>query len=283
MKKIVRFLVNLLRKIVRAIIYPFRKPLFWLLLVALAGVYFYPVIKYKIGYTEVVDWYKSKIYKVKEEKTLPAFKKGTDQLVYIENAPEVVNVGRRGFGQPKGAATVKGVDVLKQQSEDVVAFEQNEEKVDETAVKEPLKENVFEQSQVQKKQPKYAQKQKKSSLLEEESEPKKLEVTIGEYSGLDYLKEPLTVEGEAKVVNVNEITVGDTYVFLYGIYANPRTETGVKGAVFLRSILKDEKVKCNILAHVVGDGTATAECFVGEESVNQMLVDEGFSKKVPAK
>lgn len=283
MKKIVRFLINLLRKIVRAIIYPFRKPLFWLLLVVLVGVYFFPVIKYKINYTEVVDWYKSKIYKVKEEKTAPAVKKGTDQLVYVETLPEVVNVGRRSFGQSKGTATVKGVDVLKQQSEDVVAFEQNEKKVVEAETEKQQKEESFEQNQEQQKQPWFAQKQKKMPLPEEEKEPRKLEVTTGEYSGLDYLKEPEIVVGEAKVVNVNEITVDGIYVFLYGIYANPRTETGVKGAVFLRSVLKDEKVKCNILAHVAGDGTATAECFVGKESVNQMLVDEGFSKKVPAK
>ncbi|MBO7556666.1 MAG: hypothetical protein J6T72_04650 [Alphaproteobacteria bacterium] len=279
MKKIVRFLVNLLRKIVRAIIYPFRKLLFWLLLIVLAGVYFFPVIKYKIAYTDVVDWYKGKIYKIQEEKAKPTVKKGTDQLVYMETVPEVVTVGRRSFGQPKGAAVVRGVDVLKQQSEDVVAFDAEEER----AVGGPdgvqKTEDKFEQKNVSG----FAPIQDKKSFVKEKKEPKKLSISAGEYSGLDYLKEPVTVEGAAKVVNVNEVVVGDTYVFLYGIYANPRTENGVKGAVFLRSVLKNERVKCEILAHVVGDGTATAECFVGQESINQMLVDEGFSKKVPVK
>ena len=43
--------------------------------------------------------------------------------------------------------------------------------------------------------------------------------------------------------------LGGTYVFLYGVYSNPRSARGVKAAVFLRDALKGETVKCRILAY----------------------------------
>ena len=140
----------------------------------------------------------------------------------------------------------------------------------EAKVKEQLHKQVTEEKEIQKKEtPK--------------KETKKLVVNKGEYSGLNYLEEPVVVEGEAFVVNANEIMVDDTYMFLYGIYSNPRTEMGVKGAVFLRTALKGERVRCKILARVIEDGTATADCFVGEDNINQIMVDKGFSKRVSTK
>ena len=117
----------------------------------------------------------------------------------------------------------------------------------------------------------------------QKKETEKFVVNKGEYSGLNYLEEPVVVEGEAFVVNANEIMVDDTYMFLYGIYSNPRTEMGVKGALFLRTALKGARVRCKILARVIGDGTATADCFVGEDNINQIMVDKGFSKRVSTK
>ena len=268
--------INYLRKVVRCIVYPFRKHLFWVLLVLFVGAYFFPVLKYKVAYSDVFSWYKNKFYQVKEDTSIPVVKKGTDQLVYREFAPEVAMVGRRGFAQSKGAE-VKGFDVLSQQSEDVVDVDAVMEEDEEENVQVGETESTVAPRQ------NFVQKKEQETTQDKEKKVKKLDITEGEYSGLDYLAEHQIVEGGAFVVNVNEIVVKDTYVFLYGIYSNPRTETGVKGAVFLRSILKDEKVRCEILAHVIGDGTATAECFVGDESINQMLIDEGYSKKVSAK
>ena len=113
-----------------------------------------------------------------------------------------------------------------------------------------------------------------------ESKPvivKKVSETEGDV--LRYLDEPEEISGEAKVYNANEMEVGGTYVFLYGVYSNPRSARGVKAAVFLRDALKGETVKCLILAYTA-DNVATGECFAGDVSINKILVDRGFSDRV---
>ena len=104
-------------------------------------------------------------------------------------------------------------------------------------------------------------------------------VSEAEGDVLRYLDEPEEISGEARVYNANEMEVGGTYVFLYGVYSNPRSARGVKAAVFLRDALKGETVKCRILAYTA-DNVATGECFAGGISINKILVDRGFSDRV---
>lgn len=98
-------------------------------------------------------------------------------------------------------------------------------------------------------------------------------------SGALYTALPEEISGEVRVYNANEMEVGGTYVFLYGVYSNPRSARGVKAAVFLRDALKGETVKCRILAYTA-DNVATGECFAGGISINKILVDRGFSDRV---
>ena len=104
-------------------------------------------------------------------------------------------------------------------------------------------------------------------------------VSEAEGDVLRYLDEPEEISGEARVYNANEMEVGGTYVFLYGVYSNPRSARGVKAAVFLRDALKGETVKCRILAYTA-DNVATGECFAGGISINKILVARGFSDRV---
>ena len=79
--------------------------------------------------------------------------------------------------------------------------------------------------------------------------------------------------------NANELEVDGKYLFLFGIYSSPKTSRGVKAAVFLRDILEDKVISCDVLAYTE-DNIATAECFLEGESLNQMLVEKGFSDNV---
>lgn len=96
---------------------------------------------------------------------------------------------------------------------------------------------------------------------------------------LIYLKEPKPVEGEAEVKNANELVVGGTYIFLYGIYVDPNLARGAAAKKFLVDKLKGKKVRCNIVAYTYQD-VATGLCYVDGENINQLLVDEDYSRNV---
>lgn len=96
---------------------------------------------------------------------------------------------------------------------------------------------------------------------------------------LIYLDEPKEVIGVTKVYNANEIEVDGTYIFLYGIYVNPETELGLEAKKFLENVVKNQVVRCSIVAYTFQD-IATGMCYVGGENINQMLVTHKFSKNV---
>ncbi len=96
---------------------------------------------------------------------------------------------------------------------------------------------------------------------------------------LVYLDEPKEVIGMAKVHNANEVEVDGTYIFLYGIYVNPDTEEGLQTKKFLEETLKNQVVRCSIVAYTLQD-VATGMCYVGGENINQLLVKKSFSKNV---
>ena len=96
---------------------------------------------------------------------------------------------------------------------------------------------------------------------------------------LIYLDVPKEVIGVTKVYNANEIEVDGTYIFLYGIYVNPETELGLEAKKFLENVVKNQVVRCSIVAYTFQD-IATGMCYVGGENINRMLVTHKFSKNV---
>lgn len=268
-------LPGLLRNIFLFLTYPFRH--WWILLLVLlvlAGLYCVPVYWYKVPRNEILGWYRGKIVQLQQIKISVPEKKGTDELVYSDS-PALSAVGRRGFGQVAGGE-IRAVDVLSQEAEDVVeaTIETTEDSVNVTVS------DVVQTEEKPKMNP--------EKIVEKVEQPKQIEkkkfVYIdGEYDGLEYLERSLRVEGTANVINANEIMIDDVYLFLYGIYANPRTEKGVKTKVFLQKVLDGKKVVCNILAYTKSDRTATAECFIDGESINQFLVEKGYSERVATK
>lgn len=104
-------------------------------------------------------------------------------------------------------------------------------------------------------------------------------IAVSQKLPLVYLKNPISVSGKALVQNANEIIVDETYIFLYGIYVDPNLLKGIEAKKYLEQFVKDKVVRCDIVAYTYQD-IATALCYVEDESINQRLVDEDFSRNV---
>lgn len=265
-------------KIVMFITYPFRKPLRCLFFLAALGaiVYFIPVI-YGVKPEKVYDWYVKLVHDVNEQIIIPHTQKekGTDTLVESNYATGQREIRRQMFVKASGRAPQK-VDVLAEEASEVVNIgdirraEDNAENYDEQPIA-PEKTTVEEQSNVVAVQ---------HPVVTEDFDYRR---HYGEFDSLNYLNEPVEVRGTAKIHNANELTVNDTYIFLYGIYSNPLNGRGVKAGVFLKNLVKDEEVLCQILAYTKEGQVATAECYVGETDINNLMVKNGFSDKVTAR
>ena len=270
LKKIGGF-VGFLHRIVMFLTYPFRKPLRFILFLAVIGVISYcvPVYYYKVEPKNIQDWYKGLFISVKEQVVLPQNLKGTDTLVEVSQQPTAQDVRRQMFLKASGNSP-HAVDVLAEKSQDVVdikAIRRAEEDI------ETYKLPVVSETQM-------------VEFVEPEEEVKQefdYNKHYGEYSNLDYLNEPITISGEAIVHNANEMTVDGNYVFLYGIYANPKDGRGVRGKVYLKNFVQSEIVRCDILAYTKGEAVATAECYVGDIDINYLMVEKGFSDRVSAR
>ena len=265
-------------KIVMFITYPFRKPLRCLFFLAALGaiVYFIPVM-YGVKPEKVYDWYVKLVHDVNEQIIVPHTQKekGTDTLVESNYATGQREIRRQMFVKASGRAPQK-VDVLAEEASEVVNIgdirraEDNAENYDEQPIT-PEKTTVEEQSNVVAVQ---------HPVVTEDFDYRR---HYGEFDSLNYLNEPVEVRGTAKIHNANELTVNDTYIFLYGIYSNPLNGRGGKAGVFLKNLVKDEEVLCQILAYTKEGQVATAECYVGETDINNLMVKNGFSDKVTAR
>ncbi len=264
-------LVGFFHRIIMFFTYPFRKPLRFLLFLAVVGAIAYcvPVYYYKIEPGNIQEWYKSLFDTVKEQVALPQNLKGTDTLVEVTQQPTAKDVRRQMFLKASGNSP-QTVDVLAEESQDVVDIK-DIRRAGEDAEAYKLPVAVVTQP-VEIVEP--------EEEVDEEFDYSK---HYGEYSNLDYLNEPVIVSGEAVIHNANEMTVDGNYVFLYGIYANPRDGRGVRGKVFLKNFVQSEIVRCEIVAYTKGEAVATAECYVGDVDINQLMVEKGFADRVSAR
>ena len=271
-------LPGLIHKIVMFFIYPFRRPLRFLLFVlALCVIAYIIPILYGVAPKDVCSWYLDLIKNVRQQVTVVHEKRGTDKLVDNDYQPTPREVRRRMFEAASGQDPQR-VDVLRESAADVVDIKDVQRDVMVEMPEETVAEHKPELIKVYD-EPAVVQEAEKSE------KPREFDYTkhYGEYSNLDYVATPLEISGEAKVYDVNDMSIGDTYVFLYGIYSNPRTEKGVKGKVFLKNFVQDENVICKIVAYTKTDKTATAVCYVGEVEINSLLVERGFSDWVAAR
>ncbi|MDO4184609.1 MAG: hypothetical protein Q4D11_05175 [Rhodospirillales bacterium] len=271
-------LPGLIHKIVMSLTYPFRRPLRFLLFVLALCVIAYVIpILYGVAPKDVRSWYADLFKDVREQVMTVHSDKGTDQLVDSDYQPTPREVRRKMFEAATGQDPQR-VDVLRESASDVVDIKNVQREI----IIEEVSEVVAEHK------PELIEERENSNVQQSDEKPEKVEAFnfekhYDEYSNLDYLAIPVEISGTATVYNVNDIAIDETYVFLYGIYSNPRTEKGVKGKVFLKNFVQDEKVSCKIVAYTKNDKTATAVCYVGEIEINSLLVERGFSDRVSAR
>lgn len=96
---------------------------------------------------------------------------------------------------------------------------------------------------------------------------------------LIYVDEPKQIEGMAIVITANEIKVGNTELFLHGIYVSPYSDKGKRAKVFLMDTISGKDVKCEVKAYTF-QSVPTAICTIDGININKQLVDLGYSKNV---
>lgn len=180
--------------------------------------------------------------------------KGTDKLV---DYPTVdVNANRRAMFERASGSPVVPVDIV---AEDEYGYGEDEEPLDDSEIDD--NEETVEKST------------ETPEIQEVRIKPAKRNLP------LVYLDEPKEVIGVVKVHNANELEVDGTYIFLYGIYVNPDTEQGIYAKKFLENMVKNQIVRCSIVAYTLQD-VATGMCYLNGENINRMMVTNKFSKNV---
>lgn len=96
---------------------------------------------------------------------------------------------------------------------------------------------------------------------------------------LVYEDTPQTVKGETFVFSANEISVGNTYIILYGIYTDPEKYNQEDANQYLKELADGKMSECKIVAYTQHN-IATGVCFLDGRSINQNLVDAGFADNV---
>lgn len=96
---------------------------------------------------------------------------------------------------------------------------------------------------------------------------------------LVYEDTPQTVKGETFVFSANEISVGNTYIILYGIYTDPEKYNQDDANQYLKELADGKMLECKIVAYTQHN-IATGVCFLDGRSINQNLVDAGFADNV---
>lgn len=96
---------------------------------------------------------------------------------------------------------------------------------------------------------------------------------------LVYEDTPQTVKGETFVFSANEISVGNTYIILYGIYTDPEKYNQDDANQYLKELADGKMSECKIVAYTQHN-IATGVCFLDGRSINQNLVDAGFADNV---
>jgi len=96
------------------------------------------------------------------------------------------------------------------------------------------------------------------------------------------------IDGIAEVRSGNEISVGDTFIRLYGSAAPRPDDTcdsgerrfrcGVIAWAELIRLADGHRVSCDIEDQHAPDGTSYATCYVGERDVNEALVRSGWAE-----
>lgn len=272
--------------------FPVRK--WWIILGVLATILLVLIIiptMEGVKKDDIVDWYKAKwshseVNRAKN-KTIAKISKKIDEVK--NNVSEVL---------PDSAD--KQAQNIKKKESDLVAWHVAEFKKakyvpqEKSIVKSNTKvqdKNTFALIKEQmKKTVKKAKEQPKKEVIEEPV-PQKEPLAVNEpvyYEvrtdlNLAYLDEPEEIFGEATIVGPNELYVGEDFVYLYGIYTNPRIYDENDAKNFLTNMTANQNVECDVVAYSTQTQAKTALCFVNGVLINKQMVAEGFADNVALK
>ena len=100
---------------------------------------------------------------------------------------------------------------------------------------------------------------------------------------LEYLEEPEIIIGTATISGANDLYIEDTFVYLYGIYTNPRLYNVNEAKNFLDAVTYDQQVECDVVAYSTQTHAKTALCFVNGVLINKQMVIENLASNVALK
>lgn len=96
---------------------------------------------------------------------------------------------------------------------------------------------------------------------------------------LVYEDNPQKVSGKTFVFSANEMSVGDTYIILYGVYTDPRKYSQNKAHEYVKELVDGKMLECYVVAYTY-QNMATGICFLDGRNINQNLVDAGFADNI---
>lgn len=253
------------------ILYPLRRPLIFFPVLLL--LYLAPTFR-GVKPTEVHLWYWKQLTHYTGLATDFVKDKSKDVI------PENISLKLPRFGGEKNSPKGKGIDKLVEfPTVDVNAARKAIfEKAKSAPVVvdiEPIGEEVevSDASEVISESDTVAQPEVSEPLTETDAAPVRKKLP------LIYLETPKEIIGVAKVNNANELEIDGTYIFLYGVYVNPDTEQGIQAKHFLEETVRNEMVRCSIVAYTFQE-IATGMCYTGSENLNRLLVRNKLSRDV---
>ena len=121
----------------------------------------------------------------------------------------------------------------------------------------------------------------KSEIVDEENLSDYYEIRTD--LDLEYLNEPEEIVGTATISGANDLYIEDTFVYLYGIYSNPRTYNINEARDFLEAVTNQQQVECDVVAYSTQTHAKTALCFVNGVLINKQMVIENLAENVALK
>ena len=274
-----------IHRFVMFVTYPFRHPYVFLMMLAIAFLIGTAIPMFKgVPVRNIPEWYWQKLGIVEalrkpDIKAVPKkikaakFKKEIKlkhaafepKPVLIEDTVEV-EIPEPQMPEPQkyAAWNIKNKAVSQKEEINVV---KSEEKPVEKIVEEPVQSEPVQAKpvQVESIQP------EERKVLNKKANLPELKYQKREDLALTYYETPKHIRGEAIIYGANEISVDDTYLYLYGIYTNPNIHSVGQARSYLRELIAGQQVDCYIVAQTKEE-IATAICFAAGRNINESMV-----------
>lgn len=104
-----------------------------------------------------------------------------------------------------------------------------------------------------------------------------------ENRSLIYQSKPDILIGVPTIRGANSLYLNNVFLFLYGIYTDPRRYNVASAEQYLRDLTANTKIYCAVVAYTAHYHTATALCFANGIFINKSLVEQNLADNVALK